>query len=128
MYLDAALAGHREASHHKHLAPNRSTVCTVTRDELFDALVAARPQDGDLVYVERRSEEYSLVVSAPGDVVSTPTGDYPEAWVYWTACWPPDDAGRQQATFKDLLDEMNSMTGGIDRCRWDPNDPYPHSH
>lgn len=101
----------------------------MTRDELFEALVAARPEDGDLVYVERRGQEYALAVSAPEDGLSAQVSEYPEAWIYWTACWPAGDAERQQATFKDLLEEMDSMVGGgADRCRWDPNDPYPHSH
>jgi len=101
----------------------------MTRDELFDALVAARPQDGDTVYVERRGEEYALAVTEPGDQLVTSAGGFPEAWVYWNGVWPADDAERQQATFKDLLAEMDSMTGvGADRCRWDLDDPYPHSH
>lgn len=100
----------------------------MTRDELFDALVAARPADGDLVYVERRGAEYGLAVSAPEDGLPAPSGGFPEAWVYWTARWPADDVERQQATFEDLLAEMDSMAGGSDRCRWDPADPWPHGH
>jgi hypothetical protein len=49
--------------------------------------------------------------------------EFPDAWIYWTGEWPADDGDRQQAVFKDLLDEMESMLGGSDRCRWPLNDP-----
>lgn len=100
------------------------------RAELLDQLVAGRPEAGDLVYIERRGDEYSWSRTNPGDSVEMPgIGAFPDAWMYYSGRWPFDEPDRLPAFFEDLLAEMESMTGaGGDRCRWDANDPYPHLH
>jgi hypothetical protein len=40
---------------------------------------------------------------------------------------PADVPDRQQAVFKDLLEEMESTAGGSDRCRWPLDEPYGES-
>ena len=103
----------------------------MNRDGLFSALVDARLGEGDIVYVERRGDEYGINVTGPGQDLAPvdPGAGFPDVWVYWSAKWPDDDPARQKLVFDDLLLEMESMAGGQpDRCRWDPNDPWPHSH
>ena len=97
---------------------------------LLSAIVDARPGAADVVYVERRGEEYNLRVSGPEEdlLIGGGAAEFPDVWVYWSGEWPAEDADRQQAVFKDLLEEMESMAGGSDRCRWSPDDPWPHSH
>jgi len=98
-------------------------VTDLTREALSDALLAARPQSGDMVYVERRGEAYRWGTGPSGD-----GGKPAEAWIYYTGDWPVGDPGRWQAFFTDLLAEMDSMVGGPDRCRWALDDPWPDHH
>lgn len=100
------------------------------RQHLLDALIEARPGPADVVYVERRGEEYGWRVSDPGEdlLLGGPTGEFPDAWIYWSGNWPVDDTEGQQALFDDLLAEMETMVSGGDRCRWSPDDPWPRTH
>jgi len=100
------------------------------RQQLFVDLAEARPAGGDVVYVERRGEDYAWNLTAPGqDLVLGGIGAaFPDVWVYWSGEWPVDDAARQHAVFDDLLEEMESMGGGSDRCRWPLDEPWPHAH
>lgn len=98
------------------------------RDALFSEIVAARPEPGDVVYVERRGDEYSFRLTPPGADLFAGADVFPDVWVYWSGLWPLDDADRQQLVFEDLLAELESMGGGSDRCRWALDDPYPHGH
>ena len=100
------------------------------QEGLLSAIIDARPGPGDIVYVERRGEEYGCRVSGPEEdlQIGGPTGEFPDVWVYWSGEWPAEDSDRQQAVFKDLLEEMESMVGGSDRCRWSFDDPWPHLH
>ena len=100
------------------------------RHELLAAIAAARPGQADVVYVERRGEDYNCRVSDPGeDLLIGGMGDgFPDAWLYWSGDWPADDPDRQQALFDDLLAEMETMVSGGDRCRWSPDDPWPRTH
>ncbi|MBA2323843.1 MAG: hypothetical protein H0V92_07485 [Pseudonocardiales bacterium] len=77
---------------------------------------------GEMVYLERRGEEYGWTCGQvqPGAVL-------PDSWMYYTGEWPVGDDGRWEAFFADLLAELDSMTTtGDDRCRWSPDDPWPH--
>lgn len=103
----------------------------MTRDELFDALVVARPAPGDAVYVARRGDEYEWRTLAAGEAVMGPLPgeEMPDAWIFHTGGWPQGgDRDRDRAYFDDLVAEMDSMTGGPDRCRWPMDDPYHHRH
>jgi hypothetical protein len=100
---------------------------------LMAAIIDARPGPADVVYVERRGEDYNLRVTGPEEdlVLGGGAAEFPDVWVYWSGEWPADDPDRQQAVFKDLLEELESMAGGSDRCRWpleDPTGGFPHFH
>jgi hypothetical protein len=96
---------------------------------LQDQIVTARPEAGELVYIERRGEDYHWSRTNPGDEVAAPDpGGFPDAWMYYSGTWPLDSPEKLPAFFDDLLAELESMTGGADRCRWSPDDPWPHAH
>jgi hypothetical protein len=100
------------------------------RDRLFFEIVTSHPAAGDIVYVERRDDDYDFRLTPPGGELSLGGvgGTFPDVWIYWSGEWPEDDEARQQAVFDDLLAEMESMAGGANRCRWDLDHPWPHSH
>ena len=100
------------------------------RGELLAAIADARPGPVDVVYVERRGEEYDCRVTGPEEDLQLggPTGEFPDVWIYWTGDWPAEDAERQRELFDDLLAEMETMVSGGDRCRWSPDEPWPRSH
>jgi len=99
------------------------------RERLFSEIVAAKPGEGDVVYVERRGEDYSLRVTPPEVGLDAGSDVFPDVWVYWTGVWPQAGSERQRLVFDDLLAEMESMGGGSpDRCRWSLDDPWPHLH
>jgi hypothetical protein len=92
----------------------------MTPEQLNMELRAAAPVAGELVYLERRGDEYMW---KRGQASST---ELPDAWMYYTGEWPIDDDERWGAFFDDLLAELDSMVTGVDRCRWSPDDPWPH--
>ena len=100
------------------------------RAQLLTAIVDARPGPADVVYVERRGESYGCRVTGPeeGLALGGGAGEFPDVWIYWSGEWPAQDGERQRAVFDDLLEEMESMAGGSDRCRWSIDDPWPHRH
>jgi len=99
------------------------------QQRLLTAIIDARPGPADIVYVERRGEEYSCRVSGPGEdlLLGGVAGEFPDVWIYWSGEWPAEDTDRQRAVFDDLLAEMESMADGSDRCRWSLADPYDQS-
>lgn len=105
----------------------------MTREELFSAILAARPTGDDVVYVERRGEDYAWS-RAPLDanMPSEGTGGEPkpDVWIYYSGQWPAENGepDRWRAFLDDLLDEMESMAGGMDRCRWPLDEPWPRQH
>lgn len=104
---------------------------TLTREEFSSALLAAHPGPDDLVYIERRGEDYAWSHTESGaDMLTARSGDraFPDVWMYYTGKWPCEDTERWSAFFEDLLAEMESMAGGVDRCRWSLDDPWPHLH
>lgn len=105
----------------------------MTREELISNIEAARPSGDDVVYVERRGEEYAWKRTPLGAAASADGlgGEArPDVWIYYTGQWPSGDGdSRQWRLFlDDLLDEMESMAGGFDRCRWPLDEPWPHGH
>jgi hypothetical protein len=100
------------------------------RGELLAAIAAAGPGPVDIVYIERRGEVYSCRVSSPEEdlLLGGVEGEFPDVWIYWSGDWPAHDPERQRAVFDDLLEEMETMVTGGDRCRWSPADPWPRSH
>ena len=93
----------------------------LTRDELSAALAAAHPDVGEVVYIERQGEAYRWGPYLPPDAEHPP-----EAWIFYAGKWPMDHEDRWAAFFTDLMAEMESMTGGADRCRWALDDPWFH--
>lgn len=103
----------------------------LTREELFSDLLASPPGGDEMVYIERRGENYAL--RRGGFEAGLPTAAEeagPDVWIYYSGRWPsPDEPDeRWRAFVDDLLDEMESMAGGMDRCRWPLDEPWPHGH
>lgn len=100
---------------------------TVDRDELLSSLLAADPQPGEFVYVERRGDSYAWHRPADGDPPATT--EPADAWIYYSWQRSLGDSETARAMLEDLLAEMDSMTGaGPDRCRWPLDQPYPRAH
>lgn len=55
-------------------------------------------------------------------------GGTPDVWIFRSGSWPVDDSARLQAFYTDLMEELESMAGGVDRCRWPLDEPWPHTH
>jgi hypothetical protein len=103
----------------------------VDRRRLLEEILAARPEPGDAVTIERRGASYRwrLDRAATGAPIPGPDpADPPDAWMTYTGSWPLDDPDRMAPFFEDLLAELDSMTGSGDRCRWPLDDPWPHRH
>src|SRR2546425_1356138 len=84
---------------------------SVKRAELLDDIVAARPEAGELIYIERRGEDYRWTRTNPGDTVDMPeTGGFPAAWVYYSGPWPIHQPEKPPAFFRDLPPELESVT------------------
>jgi hypothetical protein len=99
----------------------------MTRDELFASIVAAGPDRGDVVYLERRGDSYSWRMVT--DVETPSAAAAPDVWMSFSAAWPLDEPARLRAFFDDLLAELESMADNADRCRWPVDDPWPdHAH
>lgn len=105
---------------------HKSGASSVHRNDLLDAIVAAPPSGGELLYVARHGDEYVWERIPEGAPASPPSEA--DAWIFYGGTWPTDDPVASAALFEDLLAEMESMTGGIDRCRWPLDEPWPHGH
>ena len=99
----------------------------MNRDELFTSIVAARLGRDDIVYLERRGDEYDWQM-VPAGVLSPSAGPSPDVWMSFSATWPVDDPERLRAFFDDMIAELESMADKTDRCRWPIDEPWPHSH
>jgi hypothetical protein len=106
----------------------------VNVDELyasFEALIEAnRPGRDDVVYLERRGNEYEWWIVRAGEAITEsqkPDKPEPDAWMSFSADWPVDPK-RLRAFFGDLLAELESMATRADRCRWPIGEPWPHVH
>lgn len=99
------------------------------REDLLDAILAAPPSAGEMLYLARRGEEYRCAGMPTANILTPPVDtEEPDAWIYYGGVWPVEDRGRCAAILDDLLAELESMTGGIDRCRWPLDEPWPHGH
>ena len=100
----------------------------MNREELFDSIVAARPDREDTVYLERRGDSYNWRIMPAQSLAEASSSDEdPEVWMSLSAAWPADPE-MMRAFFDDLLAELESMADRTDRCRWPLDDPWPHSH
>ncbi len=101
----------------------------MNREELFDSIVAARPDREDTVYLERRGDSYNWRIVPTQSIVADARSpdDDPEVWMSFSAAWP-DNPDMMRAFFDDLLAELESMADRTDRCRWPLDDTWPHSH
>ena len=102
----------------------------MTRDELFADIVASRPAQGELIYVERRGDRYAwsrVEVEGPPQDTPSAIGD---VWMFYAVQWRLDRPETWRSFFDDLVEEMESMVTGkeVDRCRWPVDDLWPHRH
>ncbi len=102
----------------------------VKADEVFDEIVAAKPDPDAILYLGRTGEDYTWREIAAGQPMAAAGDDgFPDAWVFSAAPWPVGAGSEEQrAFFDDLLAEIETMVDGPDRCRWDFDDPYNHRH
>lgn len=103
----------------------------MNRQQLFTSIVAARPGRDDIVYLERRGDDYEWRLVSVGDTPVEPVlpaGASPDVWMSFSAAWPVDDPDGMQAFFDDMIAELESMADKADRCRWPIDEPWPHSH
>ena len=72
------------------------------RGELLAAIADARPGPADVVYVERRGEDYGCRVTSPEEDLLLGGGraEFPDVWIYWSGDWPADDPDRQRAALR----------------------------
>lgn len=99
------------------------------RTQFLASVASAEPGPGQVLYLERRGEEYAWrpVDDAAAMAVGSPPEDgQPDAWLYFT--WPTGGPEPRRAFALDLLAEMESSAGGVDRCRWPLDQPWPHGH
>ncbi len=101
----------------------------LNRTELIAEIVADWPEPGEVVYIERRGEDYALKRTGDDGVLPIPSPDesLPDAWIYYGG-WQEYHRNDLSAFFDDLFAEMDAAAGGHDRCRWSPDDPWPHAH
>jgi len=101
----------------------------VNREELLTSIAATGPGRDDTVYLERRGAEYDWhLVPAGTDAAWAATDESPDVWMSFSAAWPVEDPARLRIFFDDVIAELESMAGGVDRCRWPIDRPWPHFH
>ena len=100
----------------------------MNREELLTSIAAARPGRDDIVYLQRRGDDYDWQSGASRAIRSPSMSPSPDVWMSFSADWPVDDPERLRAFFDDVMAELESMAGGPDRCRWPIDEPWPHSH
>jgi hypothetical protein len=104
------------------------------RAQLLAELADAGSQPEDVMFIERRGEDYRWSRLPLGEVpVLTPSEQDqpsgPDAWIVYSGPWPAADHPQDLPPFlEDLLAEMESMCAGADRCRWPLDQPYPLGH
>lgn len=98
-------------------------------EELYASIEANCPGRDDVVYLERRGDEYGWRVVPPDGAPQPVRSDHPDpdVWMSFSATWPTEPQ-RLRSFFDDLLAELESMAAGADRCRWPVDEPWPHFH
>lgn len=97
------------------------------REELLDAISADPPVEGEMLYLARRGATYDVQRISQGSAIGA-WADDADVWIYYGGGWPAGDDERAAATLDDLLAELESMAGGVDRCRWPLDQHWPHGH
>jgi hypothetical protein len=98
------------------------------RTQLLAEIASAQVQPDDVLYLERRGDDYAWHLAQP-DTASPPPGEPgPDAWMFYSGPWPQSRPDDLPVFLEDLLAEMESMCGGADRCRWPLDQPYPVRH
>ena len=105
----------------------------LTREQLFAELSDAAIAPGDLVFIERRGEDYAwerIGIGTEMPMLGANTERRPDVWIYYSGQWPfgSDSLERCRLFFADLLDEMEAMAGDMDHCRWPFDEPWPQRH
>ena len=99
------------------------------QEQLFAEILSDRPSAGDVVYIERRGEEYAWRrTAADANALVLDAETLPDARICYSGEWPLDDPERWHVLCDDLIAKMESMAGGPDRCRWSADDPWPRGH
>jgi hypothetical protein len=100
------------------------------RAQLLHELRRNPPIPGQTVYLQRHGEDYDASLLDPGNPLPDPGGAPlpPDAWIFYSGPWPEGDLARASNHLEDLLAEMESMSGGAERCRWPLVQPYPLEH
>jgi hypothetical protein len=103
----------------------------MTEEEVFDAIVASKPEPDEILFVGRTvDKEYTWRAVPAGEPMSAEVeGVTLDAWMFSNVSWPTDaDEDAQRAFFADWVAEMETMADGPDRCRWEFDDPYGYRH
>lgn len=98
---------------------------------LLAEIAAAQTQPDDVLYLERQGDDYRWRLLGPGEFQAgnVPQGQSElDAWIFYTGPWPTGHPDDLPAFLGELLAEMESMCGGVDRCRWPLDQPYPLRH
>jgi hypothetical protein len=111
----------------KTRSTDRSSLVATNRSELIDALARAAPSPEGVVYLERRGQDYRWeLLEAQPSLFARADGEAPDAWLYRSGPWPVGGPEELAAFAEDLVEEMEAMAGGTDRCRWPLDDPWFH--
>jgi len=100
------------------------------RTRLLTEILHLYPSPGETIYLERVDDDYHWHIVDPGAALPGPgsANQAPDAWIFYSGTWPSHDTERMAAHLDDLLAEMESMSGGAERCRWPLDQPYPLDH
>jgi len=78
----------------------------LNRDDLFIELVTARFDVGEIVYIERRGDQYRWARLSPGAIAPGAVPPFPDAWICWDGAFPAGDLGYARQVFDALLADM----------------------
>lgn len=102
----------------------------MTEEEVFEAIVASKPGPDEILFIGRTGKDYSWRSVPPGEPMSAEVdGVFFDAWMFGNVAWPTgNDLDEQRRFFDDWVAEMDTMDAGVDRCRWEFDDPYGLRH
>ena len=103
----------------------------MNREELFTSIEAARPGRDDIVYLERRGDEYDWrlvpVVMPPSAQRPRPIPS-PTSGCRFRPAGRLSDRERLRAFFDDVIAELESMADRRIAVAGPLDDPWPHTH